>query len=62
VHPHEALALYRDQMGIDARLQVLAVTPTGFSIADPADPRMLDVCGFDSAIPDLLAAHARGEV
>ena len=59
-HPHEALKRYRRQTGIDAKLQVVAVSPTNFSIADPKDPGQLDVSGFDSAIPKLLADHSRG--
>lgn len=62
VHPHEALRQYRDAMGIDAKMQVIAVAATEFSIADPADPRQLDVSGFDSAVPQLLADHSRGDI
>lgn len=62
IHPHQALEQYREKMGIDARLEVVAVVPTNFSIADPLDPRQLDVSGFDSAVPNLLSAHARGDL
>ena len=62
MHPHEALKQYRRATGIDARLQVVAVSPTDFSIADPQDPRQLDVSGFDSAVPALLADHSRGDL
>lgn len=61
-HPHEALKQYRRKTGIDAKLQVIAVSPTEFSIADPMDPGMLDVSGFDSGIPALLSAHGKGEI
>jgi 60 kDa SS-A/Ro ribonucleoprotein len=54
VHPHQALRQYRDWSGIDARLAVVGLTATGFTIADPADPGMLDIAGFDSALPALL--------
>lgn len=54
VHPFQALKMYRDQMGINAKLIVCGVTSTGFSIADPNDPGMLDVVGFDSAVPLLI--------
>lgn len=40
------------------RVQVIATTPTGFSIADPDDPSQLDVSGFDSDVPSLLADHS----
>jgi 60 kDa SS-A/Ro ribonucleoprotein len=58
IHPHQALRDYRERMGIDARLAVVALTPTPFSIADPSDPGMLDVAGFDAAVPSLLASFS----
>ncbi len=60
VHPHQALRAYREASGIDARLIVVGMTATGFSIADPSDPGMLDVAGFDSAVPSLIADFSRG--
>ena len=30
----------------------------GFSIADPADPGMLDVVGFDASAPQVMASFA----
>ena len=60
VHPHQALAEYRRRSGIDARLVVVGMTATGFSIADPSDAGMLDVVGFDGAVPSLVTEFARG--
>lgn len=54
VHPHQALREYRDWSGIDARLAVVGLTATDFSIADPSDPGQLDIAGFDAAVPNLL--------
>lgn len=62
VHPHQALVEYRRSSGIDARLVVVGMTATGFSIADPTDPGMLDVAGFDSAVPNLIAGFSQGAV
>lgn len=62
VHPARALVDYRAATGIDARLVVVGMTATGFSIADPDDPGMLDVVGFDTATPALIADFARGLV
>lgn len=64
VHPHQALENYRQKMGIDARMQYVAVAPNAWTanVADPADTRQLDVSGFDSDIPNLLAAHSRGDL
>lgn len=63
VHPHLALANYRDRMSRpDARCVVVGMTATAFSIASPDDPRMLDVVGFDTATPELISAFGRGEL
>ena len=61
IHPTEALRQYRKEMGIDAKLVVVGMTATGFSIADPNDGGMLDVVGFDTDCPALIADFARGE-
>jgi 60 kDa SS-A/Ro ribonucleoprotein len=55
MHPAQALQAYRRQTGIPARLVVVGMTSNGFSIADPNDAGMLDVVGFDSAAPQLIA-------
>ena len=60
VHPAQALRDYRRSSGIDARLVVVGMVSNGFSIADPADPGMLDVVGFDTATPQLISDFARG--
>lgn len=59
IHPHQALARYRERTGIDARLVVVGMTASDVSIADPADPGMLDVAGMDSAVPGLIADFSR---
>jgi 60 kDa SS-A/Ro ribonucleoprotein len=55
IHPAQALRAYRERMGIAAKLVVVAMTSNGFSIADPDDAGMLDVVGFDTATPSVLA-------
>ncbi|QDT14641.1 TROVE domain-containing protein [Alienimonas californiensis] len=60
VHPAEALRRYRRATGIDAKLAVVGLTSTGFSIADPKDPGMLDLVGFDTATPTVLSRFAAG--
>jgi len=62
MHPHQALVQYRQRTGIPARMSVVGMTATDFTIADPADPGSLDVAGFDSAVPSLLAGFARGDI
>jgi len=55
IHPAQALREYRERMGIAAKLVVVAMASNGFSIADPDDAGMLDVVGFDTATPGVLA-------
>jgi 60 kDa SS-A/Ro ribonucleoprotein len=59
IHPSQALKRYRRETGIDAKLIVVGMTSTGFSIADPADGGMMDVVGFDDNAPALMADFAR---
>ena len=59
VHPAQALRAYRDARGIPAKLVVVGMTSTGFSLADPADAGMLDVVGFDTSTPPVIADFAR---
>jgi 60 kDa SS-A/Ro ribonucleoprotein len=60
-HPSEALAKYRREMKIDAKLIVVGMTATGFSIADPQDAGMMDVVGFDSATPQIMADFIKND-
>jgi 60 kDa SS-A/Ro ribonucleoprotein len=58
IHPVQALRAYRHEMGIGAKLVVLGMVSNGFSIADPDDGGMLDVVGFDTATPSIIADFA----
>lgn len=55
IHPVQALRRYREATGIPAKLIVVGMTSTGFTIADPDDAGMLDVVGFDTATPHVIA-------
>jgi 60 kDa SS-A/Ro ribonucleoprotein len=59
IHPSQALQQYREKTGIPARLVVVGMASNGFSIADPMDGGMLDVVGFDTATPRLIAEFVR---
>jgi 60 kDa SS-A/Ro ribonucleoprotein len=60
IHPFQALRAYRAKLGKpDAKLIVVGVTATEFSIADPSDPGMLDMVGLDSVGPQIMADFAR---
>jgi 60 kDa SS-A/Ro ribonucleoprotein len=59
--PAEALRDYRRKSGIhDAKLAVVGITATEFSIADPRDPNMLDFVGFDASAPAIMSEFIRG--
>ncbi|VDP34398.1 unnamed protein product [Soboliphyme baturini] len=56
MHPFEALLRYREKSGIlNAKLIVVGMTATDFTIADPNDGGMLDVVGFDTAAPEIMS-------
>jgi 60 kDa SS-A/Ro ribonucleoprotein len=59
VHPAQAIRAYRNARGIAAKVVVVGMTSTGFSIADPNDAGMLDVVGFDAATPAVIGDFAR---
>jgi 60 kDa SS-A/Ro ribonucleoprotein len=59
VPPAQALRAYRDARGIPTKLIVVGMTSNGFSVADPNDAGMLDVVGFDTSTPPVIADFAR---
>jgi 60 kDa SS-A/Ro ribonucleoprotein len=61
VHPTNALKMYRDKTGIPAKLVVVGMCSNGFTIADSSDAGQLDVVGFDTATPNVIAGFASGE-
>lgn len=58
-HPSEALKDYRRRFNAKAKLVVVGLTATKFTIADPEDPGSLDVVGFDASAPQLINDFAR---
>lgn len=62
IHPFQALAQYRKMIGINAKLIVLGMTASSFTIADPTDSGMLDIVGFDSATPGVMAEFISGRI
>jgi 60 kDa SS-A/Ro ribonucleoprotein len=59
IHPHKALSDYRQKMGRDAKLCVVGMTATDFTIADPDDAGTMDVVGFDTAAPAVISDFVR---
>jgi 60 kDa SS-A/Ro ribonucleoprotein len=55
IHPQQALEEYRRKTWIDSRLVAISLVANPYSIADPNDPRTLDVTGFDTAAPQVIS-------
>jgi 60 kDa SS-A/Ro ribonucleoprotein len=56
MHPSQALRRYRvAQNKPHAAQVVVGMTATDITIADPKDPRTLDVVGFDMATPQAIS-------
>ena len=49
-------------MGIDARLITCAFSGGSSTIADPNNPNMMDLSGFDSAAPNAIKEFALGNI
>lgn len=62
IHPFQALKQYRKEMGIEAKMIVLATSVSDFTIADPSDKGMMDVAGFSSEVPQIISMFAKGEI
>ena len=61
IKPSEALQQYRAGMKLpNTKLAVIATQSSNITIADPADPLMLDMCGFDSHGPKILQEFISG--
>ncbi len=60
MHPHQALEQYRQKSGRPAKLVVVGMLSNGFTIANPSDGGMLDVVGFDTSAPSVIADFAKG--
>ena len=61
IHPSQALRQYRNEFVGDAKGVVVGMTSNGFTIADPNDRGMLDVVGFDTSAPAVIADFVREE-
>ena len=59
IHPAQALRQYRSEFVGDAKAVVVGMTSNGFTIADPKDHGMMDVVGFDTTVPAVIADFVR---
>jgi 60 kDa SS-A/Ro ribonucleoprotein len=60
IHAQQALKQYRQKTGIGSKMIVVGMTATSFTIADPNDAGSLDVVGFDTTAPAVIADFVRG--
>jgi 60 kDa SS-A/Ro ribonucleoprotein len=58
-HPCQALKAYRQASGRNAKLIVVGMAANPFTIADPNDAGSLDVVGFDTSVPAVMADFVR---
>jgi 60 kDa SS-A/Ro ribonucleoprotein len=59
IHPAQAPRQYRNEFVGGAKAVVVGMTSNGFTIADPNDRGMLDVVGFDTSVPAVIADFVR---
>jgi 60 kDa SS-A/Ro ribonucleoprotein len=59
IHPAQALRQYRSAFVGDAKAVVVGMTSNGFTLADPNDRGMMDVVGFDTTAPAVIADFVR---
>jgi len=60
IHPAQALRQYRSEFVGDAKAVVVGMTSNSFTLADPNDCGMMDVVGFDTTAPAVIADFVRG--
>jgi 60 kDa SS-A/Ro ribonucleoprotein len=58
-HASDALRQYRVAVNPKAKMIVAGMTATQSSIADPKDPGMLDLVGYDSSIPKIISEFVK---
>lgn len=59
IQPAQALRDYRKKFVPTAKSVVIGTSVSSFTIADPKDAGMLDIAGFDSAAPQIIAEMAK---
>ncbi len=59
-HADQILAEYRRKVNSNAKMIVIGATATNCSIANPNDPGMMDVAGFDSSIAQIMESFVKG--
>jgi 60 kDa SS-A/Ro ribonucleoprotein len=54
-HPAQAVQEYRRKLGVPAKLIVVAMAANRWTIGEAEDAGVLNVIGFDTATPQLIA-------
>lgn len=60
VHPFQALKQFREKSGKMAKLAVVGMTATDFTIADPSDAGSMDFVGLSADVPQVLSSFIAG--
>lgn len=60
-HAHVVLKRYRQKTSIPARMIVIGMTSSGFTISDPNDPLSMDIVGFDPSTPEIISSFVKGD-
>ena len=58
IHPCQALKQYSQASGIDAKFISVSMEANKTTVADPENPNMLDVVGFDTSTPKAISEFA----
>lgn len=54
-HVIQLLQQYRQKVGVAAKLITVNMVANSVTVADPKDAGMLDVCGFDTSVPNVIS-------
>lgn len=58
IHPFQVLKKHRNKFGIPTKFISVGMASNDFTVANPSDPNMMDVVGFDTATPKILSEFA----
>jgi len=61
-HPVQTFQEYAQRFNPNARMITVGMTATESTIADPNDPRMLDIVGMSTSTPNVINQFIKGEI
>jgi 60 kDa SS-A/Ro ribonucleoprotein len=59
-HVHELFRQYCQTVNPNAKFVMMGMAMNTFTLADPSNPRMMDVAGFDASVPEVLNSFING--